>query len=198
LSGYALLSVYDKSGLDRLAASLSKHGIAIIASGGTAETLRKLGYSVKEVSDHTGMPEMPGGLVKTLHPKIHAGILGDWNDPDQRKYLTENSVEPFDFVVVNLYPFHKVVGARSSDIKKAVDNIDIGGVALIRAAAKGALLNGRVVPITSPAQYEQVIRDLDRHDGISSTLRRKLVVEAFTLTAQYDSIIRDYFRANEN
>ncbi|HZY93962.1 MAG TPA: hypothetical protein VFE98_03765 [Candidatus Bathyarchaeia archaeon] len=197
MPGHALLSVYDKSGLDRLADSLSKHGIPIIASGGTAETLRKLGYSVKEVSEHTGMPEMPAGLVKTLHPRIHAGILGDWNDPAQRKYLVENKVEPFDLVVVNLYPFHEVVGVRPINIKKAVDNIDIGGVALIRAAAKGALLNGRVAPVTSPTQYERIIGDLDRYGRISSTLRRTLVVEAFTLTSQYDSMISDYFRGNK-
>ena len=197
MRGHALLSLYDKTDLDRLADSLSKHGIPIIASGGTAENIRKLGYSVKEVSEHTGMPEMPGGLVKTLHPRIHAGILGDWNDPVQRKYLTENNVELFDFVVVNLYPFHEVVGVRPSDMKKAVDNIDIGGVALIRSAAKGALLNGRVAPITSPGQYEQVIGDLNRYGRISATLRQALVVEAFTLTALYDSMISDYFRGNK-
>jgi len=143
------------------------------------------------------MPEMPGGLVKTLHPRIHAGILGDWNDPAQRKYLLENDVEPFDFVVVNLYPFHEVVAVHPSDIKKAVDNIDIGGVTLIRAAAKGALLNGRVAPVTSPAQYHEVIDALDRYGRISSTLRQTLAVEAFTLTAHYDSMISDYFRGNK-
>lgn len=197
LPRHALVSVYDKSGLDQLARSLIAHGVTIIASGGTAETVRKLGYSVKEVSEHTGMREMPGGLVKTMHPRIHAGILGDWNDPVQRKYLEENKVEPFDFVVVNLYPFHEAVSVDPNNSKKAIDNIDVGGVTLIRAAAKGALLNGRVAPVTSPAQYEQVIADLVQYGRISSTLRQTLVVDAFTLTARYDSVISDYFRRNK-
>src|SRR5207249_11196767 len=112
--------------------------------------------NILEVSEYTQVSEMPGGLVKTLHPRIHGGILGDWKDPAQQKYLEANRIEPVDFVVVNLYPFQEVVKADPENLRKAVDNIDIGGVALIRAAGKGALLNHRVVPVTSPMQYEGV------------------------------------------
>src|SRR5207245_5603566 len=126
----------------------------MLGSGGTAEAVRKLGFNILEVSDYTQVSEMPGGLVKTLHPRIHGGILGDWKDPEQRKYLEANGIEPLDFVVVNLYPFQEAVKADPVNLRRAVDNIDIGGVALIRAAGKGALLNHRVVPVTSTLRYE--------------------------------------------
>ncbi len=192
LPGNALLSVYDKSGLDRLAWIFSKLQVKMLGSGGTAEAIRKLGFNVVEVSEYTQVSEMPGGLVKTLHPKIHGGILGDWKDPAQRKYLEANSVEPLDFVVVNLYPFQQAVKADPENLRKAVDNIDIGGVALIRAAGKGALLNQRVVPVTSPQQYESVVAELERKGYVGSDLRQRLAREAFVLTADYDRAIRDY------
>jgi phosphoribosylaminoimidazolecarboxamide formyltransferase/IMP cyclohydrolase len=192
LPGNALLSVYDKTGLDRLAWIFSKLQIKMLGSGGTAEAIRKLGFRVVEVSEYTQVSEMPGGLVKTLHPRIHGGILGDWKDPAQRKYLEANGIEPLDFVVVNLYPFREVVKADPENLRKAVDNIDIGGVALIRAAGKGALLNQRVVPITSPLQYEGVVAELERKGYLGNDLRQRLAREAFVLTADYDKTIRDY------
>jgi len=192
LPGNALLSVYDKTGLDRLAWIFSKLRIKMLGSGGTAEAVRKLGFAVIDVSDYTQVSEMPGGLVKTLHPRIHGGILGDWKDPSQQKYLEANRIEPLDFVVVNLYPFLEVVKADPKDLRKAVDNIDIGGVALIRAAGKGALLNNRVVPVTSPLQYESVVAELERKGYVGNDLRHRLAREAFVLTADYDRAIRDY------
>jgi phosphoribosylaminoimidazolecarboxamide formyltransferase / IMP cyclohydrolase len=192
LPGNALLSVYDKTGLDRLAWIFSRLQVKMLGSGGTAEAVRKLGFQVVEVSEYTRISEMPGGLVKTLHPRIHGGILGDWKDPDQRKYLEANRIEPLDFVVVNLYPFQEVVKVDPSNLRKAVDNIDIGGVALIRAAGKGALLNNRVVPVTSPAQYESVVAELERRGYVGDDLRQRLAREAFVLTADYDRAIRDY------
>ncbi len=192
MAGHALISVYDKTGLDNLLGVFSKQNVQIIGSGGTAEAARKLGHRVLEVSEYTGFPEMPGGLVKTLHPKIHAGILGDWNDPAQRKYLETNHVRPLDFVVVNLYPFQEIVRADPSNFRKAVDNIDIGGVTLIRAAAKGALLNQRVVPVTNPSQYASIAQELEREGKVGNGLRIKLARQAFAVTAQYDSDIRDY------
>src|SRR5947207_9963764 len=132
----------------------------MLGSGGTAEAVRKLGFHVVEVSEYTQVSEMPGGLVKTLHPRIHGGILGDWNDAEQRKYLEANRIEPLEFVVVNLYPFQEVVKVDPKDLRKAVDNIDIGGVALIRAEWEGALLNQRVEPVTSPLQDEGVVEDV--------------------------------------
>ncbi len=196
MAGYALVSVYDKAGLDQIVGLFARKEVQIIGSGRTAEAIRKLGHKVTDVSDYTGIPEMPGGLVKTLHPKIHAGILGDWNDEAQRKYLVENQVLPFDFVVVNLYPFQDVVRSDPSNLRRAVDNIDIGGVALIRAGAKGALLNQRVVPVTSPSQYNTVAKELDAGGHVGPELRLRLAKEAFALTAQYDSAIRDYLARN--
>jgi len=192
LPGNALLSVYDKTGLDRLAWIFSKLQVKMLGSGGTAEAVRKLGFNILEVSEYTQVLEMPGGLVKTLHPKIHGGILGDWKDPEQRKYLEANLIEPLDFVVVNLYPFQEVVKADPLNLRRAVDNIDIGGVALIRAAGKGALLNHRVVPVTSPMQYEGVVGELERKGFVGNELRQRLAREAFVLTADYDKAIRDY------
>ena len=192
MTGNALLSVYDKTGLDRLAWIFSKLQVKMLGSGGTAEAVRKLGFNVVEVSEYTRVSEMPGGLVKTLHPKIHGGILGDWKDPMQRKYLEANGIEPLDFVVVNLYPFQEVVKADPQNLRKAVDNIDIGGVALIRAAGKGALLNQRVVPVTSPVQYESVVGELEGKGYVGNELRQRLAREAFVLTSDYDRAIRDY------
>ena len=192
MPGNALLSVYDKTGLDRLAWIFSKLQVKMLGSGGTAEAVRKLGFNVVEVSEYTKVSEMPGGLVKTLHPKIHGGILGDWKDPNQRKYLEANGIEPMDFVIVNLYPFQEVVKADPQNLRRAVDNIDIGGVALIRAAGKGALLNQRVVPVTSPLQYEGVVGELERKGHVGNELRQRLAREAFVLTADYDRAIRDY------
>ena len=192
MPGNALLSVYDKTGLDRLAWIFSKLRIKMLGSGGTAEAVRKLGFAVVEVSEYTQVSEMPGGLVKTLHPRIHGGILGDWKDPSQQKYLEANGIEPLDFVVVNLYPFQEVVKADPENLRRAVDNIDIGGVALIRAAGKGALLNHRVVPVTSPLQYERVVAELERKGYVGNDLRQRLAREAFVLTADYDRSIRDY------
>jgi len=192
LPGNALLSVYDKTGLDRLAWIFSKLHVKMLGSGGTAEAVRKLGFNILEVSDYTQVSEMPGGLVKTLHPRIHGGILGDWKDPEQRKYLEANGIEPLDFVVVNLYPFQEAVMADPVNFRRAVDNIDIGGVALIRAAGKGALLNHRVVPVTSPKQYEGVVGELERKGYVGNELREQLAREAFVLTSDYDRAIRDY------
>jgi len=192
MPGNALVSVYDKSRLEHIVGAFARHKIKIISSGGTAQAIRKLRHEVIEVAAYTGFPEMPGGLVKTLHPKIHAGILGDWNDPTQEKYLRENLIEPIDFVVVNLYPFGEVVKMDPVNLKRAVDNIDIGGVTLIRAAAKGAFLNNRVIPLTRPAQYDVLIRELDKHEKVKDELRRKLAREAFAVTAEYDAAIESY------
>jgi phosphoribosylaminoimidazolecarboxamide formyltransferase/IMP cyclohydrolase len=192
LVGNALISVYDKSRLEHIVGAFARHKVKVISSGGTAQAIRKLRHDVVEVSAYTGFPEMPGGLVKTLHPKIYAGILGDWNDPVQLKYLQENAIEPVDFVVVNLYPFREVVKSDPVNLRRAIDNIDIGGVALVRAAAKGAFLNKRVAPLTRPAQYDVLIRELDKHEEIKDELRHKLAREAFAVTAEYDAAIENY------
>ncbi len=198
MTGNAVISVYDKSRLEHIVGAFARHKIKVISSGGTAQAIRKLRHEVVEVSAYTGFPEMPGGLVKTLHPRIHAGILGDWNDPVQLKYLQENAIEPVDYVVVNLYPFREVVKNDPANLRRAIDNIDIGGVALIRAGAKGAFLNHRVAPLTRPAQYDVLIRELDKHETVPDELRLKLAREAFAVTAEYDAAIESYLSKVKN
>lgn len=192
MTGNALISVYDKSRIEHIVAAFARHKIKIISTGGTTDAIRKLNHEVLDVSTYTGYPEMPGGLVKTLHPKIHAGILGDWKDPKQLKYLEENGIEPIDFVVVNLYPFRDAVRMNPGNQRRSIDNIDIGGVTLIRSAAKGAFLNNRVQPLTRPAQYDVLVRELDKHEIVRDELRHKLAREAFAITAEYDAAIESY------
>jgi len=189
----ALISVSDKTGLDRLMEGLSRLCVETVASSGTAARIRELGYgNVKEVSEYTGHPESPGGLLKTLHPKIHGGLLLDRDDPEHREYMERQGIRPFDLVVVNLYPF-EAAAERGAGLREAAENIDIGGPALMRAAAKAALLYGRVAVVVDPAQYGEVVEALRENDGaIPSALRRMLAEEAFKRTAEYDAVIRSY------
>lgn len=193
----ALISVYDKSGLEELAAALAGYGVEIISSGGTARRIREIGYDrLVEVSDYTGHPESPGGLVKTLHPKVHGGLLLDSDRPDHRRWMEENGVKPIDMVVCNLYPFEEVV-AGGADLIKAGDNIDIGGPAMTRSAAKAALLYDRVCIVTDPAQYPEVVETLKGNGGeLTTELRRRYAHLAFKRTAGYDSAIVSYLEEN--
>ena len=189
----ALISVYDKSGLKELVEALGEFDVEIISSGGTARRIRELGYGkLVEVSDYTGHPESPGGLVKTLHPKVHGGLLLNREDPSHVKWMDENSVKPIDIVVSNLYPFEKVVEG-GADLETAAENIDIGGPSMTRSAAKAALLYDRVAIVTDPAQYPEVIKALRENDGeLTTELRRSLADKAFKRTAEYDSAIVSY------
>ena len=193
----ALISVYDKSGLEELAAALAGYGVEIISSGGTARRIREIGYDrLVEVSDYTGHPESPGGLVKTLHPKVHGGLLLDSDRHDHRRWMEENGVKPIDLVVCNLYPFEEVV-AGGADLIKAGDNIDIGGPAMTRSAAKAALLYDRVCIVTDPAQYPEVVETLRNNGGeLTTELRRRYAHLAFKRTAGYDSAIVSYLEEN--
>lgn len=191
----ALISVSDKSGLAALVEELVKHKIKLISSGGTARTIRSLGYNVVEVSEYTGYPESPDGLVKTLQPKIHGGLLLDPSNPKHKRYMDERGIEPIGLLVVNLYPFEKVVERQEVEFAEAVENIDIGGPAMIRAAAKGALLHGRPVVVTDPSQYQLVIDELNRRDGcLSQEIVKDLAVKAFERTAEYDTLIKNYLK----
>jgi phosphoribosylaminoimidazolecarboxamide formyltransferase/IMP cyclohydrolase len=194
----ALISVYDKSGLDGLVEALGEYDVEIVSSGGTARRIRELGYeNLTEVSDYTGHPESPGGLVKTLHPKVHGGLLLDRNDPDHRTWMEENGVNPIDMVVCNLYPFEKVVKG-GADLEKAAENIDIGGPSMTRSAAKAALLYDSVAIVTDPEQYPEIIKALRENDGeLTTALRRSLAEKAFKRTAGYDSAIVSYLRGKE-
>jgi len=193
----ALISVYDKSGLEELVEALAVYGVEIISSGGTARRIREIGYErLVEVSDYTDHPESPGGLVKTLHPKVHGGLLLDRDRPDHRRWMEENGVKSIDLVVCNFYPFEEVV-AGGADLAKAGDNIDIGGPAMTRSAAKAALLYDRVCIVTDPAQYPEVVETLKGNGGEFTTeLRRRYALLAFKRTAGYDSAIVSYLEEN--
>jgi len=194
----ALISVSDKTGLDGLVEELSRLDVEIVASSGTAARIKELGYrNVKEVSEYTGYPESPGGLLKTLHPKIHGGLLLNRDDSEHREYMERHGIRPFDLVVVNLYPFEDAV-ERGVGLRKAAENIDIGGPTMMRAAAKAALLYDKVTVVVDPAQYGQVVEALRENDGaIPSELRRRLAEEAFKRTTEYDAAICGYLGRRE-
>jgi phosphoribosylaminoimidazolecarboxamide formyltransferase/IMP cyclohydrolase len=194
----ALISVYDKSGLEELVEALEEYGVEIVSSGGTARRIRELGYgNLVEVSDYTGHPESPGGLVKTLHPKVHGGLLLNREDAAHAKWMDENNVKPIDIVVSNLYPFEKVIEG-GADLKTAAENIDIGGPSMTRSAAKAALLYDRVAIITDTTQYPEVIKTLKENNGeLTTDLRRRLADKAFKRTEGYDSAIVEYLAGVE-
>ncbi|QBK32156.1 bifunctional phosphoribosylaminoimidazolecarboxamide formyltransferase/IMP cyclohydrolase [Roseitalea porphyridii] len=182
----ALLSVSDKSGLVPFAAALAERNIALVSTGGTRRALAEAGLAVTDISEVTGFPEIMDGRVKTLHPKVHGGLLAVRNDPDHRAAMEEHAIEGFDLVVVNLYPFEEVA-AGDADPLTVIENIDIGGPAMVRAAAKN---HGHVAIVTDPAEYEAVLGQLDANDGATGLdLRRRLAAKAFKRTASYDAAI---------
>lgn len=193
----ALISVYDKSGLDDLVEVLGEFEVEIISSGGTAQRIRTLGYPhLTEVADYTGHPESPGGLLKTLHPKIHGGILLNTEIPEHRTYMKEHSIEPFDLVCINLYPFERVV-SEGAEFEKVAENIDIGGPTMTRSAAKAALLYDHVAVITDKSQYSEVVKTLRKNNGkLTTELKRRLAEKAFKRTANYDRAIVEYLEGH--
>jgi phosphoribosylaminoimidazolecarboxamide formyltransferase/IMP cyclohydrolase len=185
----ALISVSDKTGLEALARALSGKGVEILSTGGTARTLKELQFNVKDVGAYTGFPEMMDGRVKTLHPKIHGGILQRRDDADHQAAAKQHDIPPIDLVIVNLYPFAETV-AGGADFNTCVENIDIGGPAMIRAAAKN---HDHVAVLTHPSQYERFLKEFATESG-STTLdmRRQLAAEAFAHTGKYDSMISSW------
>ena len=188
----ALISVSDKSGLVVLANALSEAGIALLSTGGTAKVLREAGFHVKDVSDETGFPEIMDGRVKTLHPSIHGAILAKRTSQNHMKALNEQNIKPIDLIVVNLYPFEEVVNTNPSH-QTAIENIDIGGPAMIRAAAKN---HDFTTVITAPEQYPLLIEELSIYSGTSLALRRKLATQAFVKTSTYDYAIAKWMAYN--
>jgi phosphoribosylaminoimidazolecarboxamide formyltransferase/IMP cyclohydrolase len=181
----ALISVSDKSGLPDLASALARHDVEILSTGGTAALLREQGIRVTEVSDHTGFPEMMDVRVKTLHPKIHGGILGRRGQEDA--VMDAHGIAPIDLVVVNLYPFENTVADPNCPLDTAIEQIDIGGPTLVRAAAKN---HAAVAVLVEPADYPRLIAELDANAGaIGEALRFDLAVRAFEHTARYDAAI---------
>ncbi|XP_053554782.1 bifunctional purine biosynthesis protein ATIC [Bombina bombina] len=188
----ALFSVSDKSGLVDFAKRLNSIGLSLIASGGTAKTLRDAGLSVRDVSEITGFPEMLGGRVKTLHPAVHAGILARTSSEDQAD-MTRLGFSYVRVVVCNLYPFVKTVSAAGVTVEEAVEQIDIGGVTLLRAAAKN---HARVTVVCDPSDYGTIADEMEKSETKDTSLetRSQLALKAFTHTAKYDDAISDYFR----
>ncbi len=186
----ALISVSDKTALIPFASELHRLGVHLISTGGTADALRTANIPVEEVSDVTGFPEMLDGRVKTLHPKIHAGILAeDFESQDLKEY----GIKPIDLVVVNLYPFEKTIAKREVTEEDAIENIDIGGVALIRAAAKNYK---RVAVVVDPGDYSLLIQELSENGReVKEEVRRKLATKAYFRTASYDSIIANHLNS---
>ena len=185
----ALLSVSDKAGLLDLARALAAAGVELLASGGTRKALAEAKIAAEEVADYTGQPEILGGRVKTLHPKLHAGILARRDLPGDLDALAAQGIGPIDLVVVNLYPFEDVIARDHVEFDDAIENVDIGGPSLIRGAAKN---HAHVAVLTDPSQYESVITQLRDHGGTTLELRRHLALAVFRRTAAYDAAIAGY------
>jgi phosphoribosylaminoimidazolecarboxamide formyltransferase/IMP cyclohydrolase len=186
----AVLSVSDKSGLVEFARALAGYGIELVSTGGTRKTLREAGLAVLEVSDVTGFPEMMDGRVKTLHPAVHGGILGIRGNPAHAEAMRAHHIHPIDLVVVNLYPFEETV-ARGGGFDDCIENIDIGGPAMIRAAAKN---HRDVAVVVEPADYAALLEEFAQHGGMTTLeLRRRLAAKAYARTAAYDSAIGNWF-----
>ncbi|KNE56171.1 phosphoribosylaminoimidazolecarboxamide formyltransferase/IMP cyclohydrolase [Allomyces macrogynus ATCC 38327] len=186
----ALLSVSDKTGLVPLAKDLAALGVRLIASGGTAKQVRDAGLPVADVADLTKAPEMLGGRVKTLHPVVHGGILAR-DIPSDQKDLKERGIDMIDIVVCNLYPFQNTVAKPDVTVAQAVEEVDIGGVTLLRAAAKN---HARVAIVCDPADYSTIVAELRQHGMVTEATRKHLALKAFNHTAEYDEAISGYFR----
>jgi phosphoribosylaminoimidazolecarboxamide formyltransferase/IMP cyclohydrolase len=186
----ALISVSDKSGLVEFAKGLQKLGVEIISTGGTAVLLRSHGLNVQEVSEYTGFPEMLDGRVKTLHPKIHGGLLSLRDNPEHMKQITAHGIGLIDMVVVNLYPFEKAVQKKNISLQEAIENIDIGGPSMLRSAAKNYK---SVAVICNAERYEEVLAELNNNGGIlSDKVLTNLAIEVFERTCRYDAAIHEF------
>jgi phosphoribosylaminoimidazolecarboxamide formyltransferase/IMP cyclohydrolase len=186
----ALVSVSDKSGIVDFVRSLQEFGVEIISTGGTAKTLREAGIEVKDVSDLTGFPEMMDGRVKTLHPRVHGGLLALRDNPEHVAAMKEHGIEPIDMVVVNLYPFAETIKRQGVTREEAIEQIDIGGPSMIRSAAKNAQ---DVAVLVSPRSYNRIIEEMKQYEGsLTLKTRNSLAVEVFQQTAAYDAYVGAY------
>jgi phosphoribosylaminoimidazolecarboxamide formyltransferase / IMP cyclohydrolase len=186
----ALISLSDKTGLEPFARKLSSLGVELLSTGGTAKMLKDLGIPVKDVSEHTGFPEIMDGRVKTLHPKIHGGLLAIRDNAEHQKAMADHDIAPIDMLIINLYPFVETV-AKGGDFEDCIENIDIGGPAMIRAASKN---HDFVTVVTDPADYERVLSEM-QNGGVTLKLRRELAAKAYARTAEYDTAISSWFAA---
>jgi len=191
----AIISVTDKTGVVDFAKTLSGFGVRILSTGGTAKALRDGGIPVMEISDYTGFPEMLDGRVKTLHPKVHGGLLGIRDNPEHVKMMKEHGIENIDLLVVNLYQFEKTVAKEGVTLEDAIENIDIGGPAMLRSSAK----NFRdVTVITDPSDYGVVLKEMSENGGATTLKTRfRLARKVFQLTHRYDGAISRYLEGVE-
>ncbi len=186
----ALISLSDKTGIEDLVKVLNEFGVEILSTGGTAGKIKELGVPVKDVSEYTGFPEMMNGRVKTLHPKIHGGLLALRDEAAHMEQAREHGIEMIDMVVVNLYPFEKTIAREGVKLDEAIENIDIGGPSMLRSAAKNYK---SVAVITNPASYPEIIKELKENNGsLSRNTLKKLSTEVFARTAEYDTAIYNY------
>jgi len=186
----AIISVTDKSGIVGFANSLSGLGVQILSTGGTARALREGGISVTDISEYTGFPEMMDGRVKTLHPKVHGGLLGLRDNPEHMEMMKVHGIKTIDMVVVNLYQFEKTVAKEGVTLEEAIENIDIGGPSMLRSSAKNFR---HVTVIVDPADYEVVLREMKKTGGETTLKTRfRLARKVFQLTHQYDGAISQY------
>src|SRR5208283_214198 len=195
----ALISVSDKTGLIPFAQILAKAGIEIISTGGTAKTLREAGLMVKDVSEHTGFPEMLDGRVKTLHPKVHGGLLFIRGNKTHEAAVRTHDIQPIDLVVVNLYPFEQTVARPNVSLRDAIENIDIGGPSMLRSAAKN---HDSVTVVVDPFDYDEVAKQISENGNTTLELRRQLCAKVYARTAAYDAAIAAHlqkeFAADKN
>src|SRR5215510_2625225 len=187
----ALLSVSEKTGLVEFAQALAASGIELISTGGTARTLREAGLAVKDISEHTGFPEILDGRVKTLHPKVHGGLLFIRGNPAHETAVREHKIEPIDLVVVNLYPFEQTVAKPGVSLHDAIENIDIGGPSMLRSAAKN---HDSVTVVVDPADYAPVAEQIRSAGNTTLELRRALAAKVFARTAAYDGAIATHLQ----
>src|SRR6266404_7288082 len=185
----ALLSVSDKAGLVPLAQALAGASVELISTGGTAKTLREAGFTVTDLSAYTGFPEMLDGRVKTLHPKVHGGLLYVRSNPKHQAAAAENGIKPIDLVVVNLYPFEQTVAHKGVTLAEAIENIDIGGPSMLRSAAKN---HESVTVVVDPGDYSVVADQIRQTGNTTLELRRKLAAKVFARTAAYDTAIASH------
>lgn len=182
----ALISLTDKSGIEGFARDLAGLGVELLSTGGTAKKIREAGIPVKDVSEFTGFPEMLDGRVKTLHPKVHGGILNQRDNADHQRQCREHGLQPIDLIAVNLYAFEKTVADPNCLLADAIENIDIGGPTMLRAAAKNF---HDVTVIVDPADYPQVIKEIREQGNTTLKTRFRLMTKVFALTAKYDTAI---------
>jgi phosphoribosylaminoimidazolecarboxamide formyltransferase / IMP cyclohydrolase len=185
-----IISVSNKAGILEFARELSTFGVEILSTGGTAKSLRESGLSVKDISEYTGFPEMLDGRVKTLHPKVHGGLLGRRSNPEHVSKMKEYQIDPIDMIIVNLYPFEETVAKKDCTLEDAIENIDIGGPTMLRSAAKNY---EDVTVVVDPADYPKIIAEMQANNGVVSRATNfYLAKKVFQRTSQYDTAITQY------